>query len=255
MAADWIPMRLDLDEDPAILEMADELNLGIWDVIGRCWRVWVWASRNCHAESVTGVTLHRLDMVTHVGEDFLQALQRTGWMEVFEQDGRPAVRWPNWDRWLSQSAKQRSLATIRKRRQREKNGSKDVTEMSRSERDKSVTTEYRIQKKEKKKKPPTPFRPEEVETLLRTDPRFLPAWSDFCQHRKEIKKPLTPQATKGAIACLEEIGIDRAIDALRHTIANGWQGIREPDHNGRAPQSRREMTVEELDAASEALRK
>lgn len=134
MAADWIPMRLDLDEDPAVLEMAERLNMGIWDVVGRCWRVWVWASRNCHAESVTGVTLCHINMATHVTLEFLDAMVAAGWLRVIEADvsgGKPGIQWPHWDRWLSETAKSRGLAAIRKRRQRAKN----VTEKSRSERD------------------------------------------------------------------------------------------------------------------------
>lgn len=58
---------------------------------------------------------------------------------------------------------------------------------------------------------------------------FSSAWADFCQHRTEIKKKLTPKATDGALSMLAKMGEARAIAALRHTIASGWQGIREPE--------------------------
>ena len=54
-------------------------------------------------------------------------------------------------------------------------------------------------------------------------------WGDFEQHRREIRKPLTPTAAKHANLQLQAMGEGRAIAALRHTIAKGWQGIREPD--------------------------
>lgn len=58
---------------------------------------------------------------------------------------------------------------------------------------------------------------------------FQSAWSDFGKHRSEIRKPLKPTMTKGILAELERMGEARAIAAIRHTIAKGWQGIREPE--------------------------
>ncbi len=62
-----------------------------------------------------------------------------------------------------------------------------------------------------------------------SSPAFEAAWADFTQHRLEIKKKLTPKASEGALASLAKMGEARAVAALRHTIAQGWQGIREPD--------------------------
>lgn len=58
---------------------------------------------------------------------------------------------------------------------------------------------------------------------------FAQAWAMFGQHRRELRKPLTPTASKMALEQLERMGEDRAIAAIKHTIAKGWQGIREPD--------------------------
>ena len=58
---------------------------------------------------------------------------------------------------------------------------------------------------------------------------FAAAWTDFCQHRRELKKKLTPTATRQIFADLAAWGEQRAIAAIRHTIGKGWQGIREPD--------------------------
>ena len=63
---------------------------------------------------------------------------------------------------------------------------------------------------------------------LRTD-RFRGAWRDWCQHRREIKKPLTPTATTQQIRRLAEWGESRAVAAINHTVAMGWTGLREPD--------------------------
>lgn len=58
---------------------------------------------------------------------------------------------------------------------------------------------------------------------------FREAWTDFVKHRQEIRKKMTPMATKHAWKELAAMGEQRAIVALNHTIAKGWQGIREPD--------------------------
>jgi hypothetical protein len=65
---------------------------------------------------------------------------------------------------------------------------------------------------------------------------FRPLWEDWKRHRSEIHKPLTASSTKLQLAKLDGWGQSRAIAALKHSIANGWQGIFEPEEkrNGRA---------------------
>jgi hypothetical protein len=57
-------------------------------------------------------------------------------------------------------------------------------------------------------------------------PGFLEAWEDWKQHRKEIKKPLTPTATKEQLAALGKSSDPVAM--IRHSIASGYQGLFEP---------------------------
>jgi hypothetical protein len=67
--------------------------------------------------------------------------------------------------------------------------------------------------------------------LLISTEAFAAAWTAWLQHRREIKKPVTPgsQTEKEQLKTLEEWGETRAIEAIRYTIFKGWQGIREPD--------------------------
>jgi hypothetical protein len=62
---------------------------------------------------------------------------------------------------------------------------------------------------------------------------FRDAWNDWVQHRKEKHKPITPLSAKKSLAQLAKMGEARAIAAINYSIANGWQGIFEPDgpHN------------------------
>ena len=59
--------------------------------------------------------------------------------------------------------------------------------------------------------------------------KFSEAWSLFRTHRSQIKKPLTPAAEQMQLKQLGLMGETRAIIAIEHTIAKGWQGIREPE--------------------------
>jgi len=58
---------------------------------------------------------------------------------------------------------------------------------------------------------------------------FQAAWSDWVQHRKEKKAPLTPQSVKMQIKQLDGMGLKRAVAMIRHTLFKGWQGLRESD--------------------------
>jgi len=75
-------------------------------------------------------------------------------------------------------------------------------------------------------------------SALNTDD-FRRAWQDWTDHRRAIgKRPaLTEQAIKRQIRQLEQIGHERAIVAIDHSIFKNWQGIYEPDRRQQpAPQ-------------------
>jgi helix-turn-helix protein len=71
---------------------------------------------------------------------------------------------------------------------------------------------------------------------LRTD-EFLDYWKRWQQHLLEIKRKLTRQQEIESLKRLSAWGPERAVEALKHTIAQGWQGIREPDHKAVGGQS------------------
>jgi len=54
-------------------------------------------------------------------------------------------------------------------------------------------------------------------------------WSNWEQHRKEKKAKLTPTARNQQLQKLKDMGEHRAIAALKHSLANGWTGIFEPE--------------------------
>lgn len=65
-------------------------------------------------------------------------------------------------------------------------------------------------------------------------PQFKAAWLEWEQHRKELRKKLTPTSIRRQIEVLAEMGPQRAIAAIRHSISQGWTGIFEPGQSAKA---------------------
>ena len=131
MANDWIRVRMDIHEDPAILQIAAKLDVRAETVVGYCVRFWSWASRHmsqedrdiCPAGSVAGIEMAHIEQVLNM-PNFLQMLLEVGWLErnLIDNliDNLTVLTIPKFDRWLSESAKQRGLEAERKRAQRAK---------------------------------------------------------------------------------------------------------------------------------------
>jgi hypothetical protein len=76
---------------------------------------------------------------------------------------------------------------------------------------------------------------EEIELPFSSD-EFRKVWTEWEQHRREIKKPLTPTSTRHQLKDLVSTGEAEAIAAIHRSIGNGWTGIfpaaskNKPDH-------------------------
>lgn len=133
MAGDWIPMRLDLTTDPAVIQIAGRLGLDEYAVVGRLHALWAWASLHSTDGYLRGVTDHWIDRYLAT-PGIAAALADAGWLRV--RSG--GIEIPAFDRWLSSSAKRRLVDSRRQRHHRSCHG--HVTILSRSQRDKIVTT-------------------------------------------------------------------------------------------------------------------
>lgn len=132
MAGDWMMIDLELSDKPEVHQIARILEIDPDAVVGKLIRVWSWfdkQSRDGHARGVTKKLLERVTGVTAFGD----AMEKAGWLHSSE-DG---ISMPRFDTWNGQSAKKRALANRRQSRKRHAN----VTQMSRSLRDKNVTRE------------------------------------------------------------------------------------------------------------------
>jgi hypothetical protein len=78
--------------------------------------------------------------------------------------------------------------------------------------------------------PPPPDLPKDLDV-----PSVRKAWLDFVEHRREKGKPVTPKSAAACFSLIRKIGPERALVAIEHSIAGGYQGIFEPSSNGKRP--------------------
>jgi hypothetical protein len=113
MAGDWIKMRHDLADDPAVIRLGRLSALERDAVIGKLFRLWSWADRHSETGEVEGLDLKWLDSM--LGSDgFGAALVRVGWLVETEH----GLCFPRFDRHCSDTAKARALANNRVRAHR-----------------------------------------------------------------------------------------------------------------------------------------
>lgn len=245
MAGDWIKLETTTPDKPEVFQIAEALQIDPDAVLGKLFRVWVWAdqqSRDGHAPSVTKTVLDRVAHVT----GFADALIACGWLANSER----GLEFPNFEYHNGQTAKARALAAKRKQNERGKCHD-DVTvasrSASRSPRDKNVTREEK--RREEEEYPPNPPAggtvepatpgPEPPSKTLATVPEeshqmppeldndaFRGAWSDWIANRREKRiKPYTERGEKAQWKALAKFGSAVAIEAIENSIRNGWQGL------------------------------
>lgn len=116
MADDWIKMRKELEEDPAVLAICNHTGLNQFYIVGALHRIWSWADSHCDQRgNVDGVTLSDIDRMVNV-KDFglLLTSEKICWLARTET----GLRFPKFSRHMSQSAKRRALNARRMRAKR-----------------------------------------------------------------------------------------------------------------------------------------
>lgn len=114
MAGDWIKMRMDLSEDPAVYRLARLTGLDRLSVVGRLHAFWSWADKHAVDGRVDGGASADVDdIVDHPG--FAQAMVTVKWLQV----GEDFLALPKHDRHNGESAKERSLKNARQARWRD----------------------------------------------------------------------------------------------------------------------------------------
>lgn len=108
MAGDWIPIRIDLADEPEVIAIGDALGIEYDTVVGKLVRLWGWANRVSADGNANSVTQKWIDArVGIVG--FAKQMVEVGWLTITTN----GIEIPNFQTWNSQSAKTRLLGTKR----------------------------------------------------------------------------------------------------------------------------------------------
>lgn len=228
MAGDWIKMRCDLAEDPAVIAMAARLNIEDDAVVGKLHRLWSWADRQSRDGHAAGVTTFWIDRYVHC-DGFASAMECVAWL-VLDQGG---VIFPNFDRHNGKPAKQRALGTVRQQNRR--SGvtlpvTQQAPDVSRNERDKSVTREEKRREEINTPLPPKGGKRRGARSVAQEPAGFGRFWVEWpAGKRKESRgKCVEAWVSKGLEAIADEIvahviakrdGTDWAHDAGQYVEA------------------------------------
>jgi hypothetical protein len=215
MAGDWIQMRVNLDTDPAVLEIAAMLGVDEYSVVGRLWKLWSWADQHVTDCNAIHVTRSAIDRIVGLS-GFADALCKTSWLSG--EDG--AMCMPNLDRYNTLNAKRRAANRDRQARYRDRHSNASVTPPSRS-RNAGVTPSVTPPSREKR----YPRREENSNTPIvpkgdERDAGFEEFWQAY---PRKVNKPRALRAWRGTAAERPDTTLLlAAIEAFRNSAA--WAG-------------------------------
>ena len=181
MGAEWISMRKDLREDPAVILICERFKLAEDTVIGKLHRFWSWADGQLVPDSngngnAPGVTILWLDRYVEL-DGFGKALVEVCWLDEMS-DG---IAIPNFSRWMSQSGKARLVNARRQSNFRKKSNANRNADRNGGGVTKALPTEQN--RTEQVIKPPS-------ESLSRSDKIdykfFMESWNRVAAVHKHI---------------------------------------------------------------------
>lgn len=120
MSGEWIKMRVDLHDDPAVFRLASLLNCDRFCVVGRLHAFWSWVSRHSVDGRVDGANFSLVDEIVN-REGFSDALFSIGWISRTES----GIEIPKFSRHNGSSGKARDQKNARQARWR---AGKDIVE-------------------------------------------------------------------------------------------------------------------------------
>jgi hypothetical protein len=113
MANGWIVFDKALPSKPEISILSRTLGISRSDAVLACLLVWSWADENTTDGVLEGLGVEDVDYQARV-KGFGAAMVEAGWLQV---DGR-GLLFPNFDRWNTETAKQRLQKSQRQRQWR-----------------------------------------------------------------------------------------------------------------------------------------
>ena len=221
MAGDWIPMRCDLADDPAVIAISTATGLDAYGVVGRLHRIWSWANQHTTNGNAVSVTEKWVDRYTDC-DGFCAAMISAHWLTTTET----GFRFPKFDTWNSQSGKKRALtnrrvATHRLKKCNAPSVTKTLPENSISS---SSSEKAKPSLTPKAKISLSGLIPEELKTE-----EFLRAWDLWGTHRKQKGSTLTESTARMQLTKFQKVGVAKSIAMIEYTVEKGWVGLREPE--------------------------
>ena len=212
---DWFPLQLWRTKCPEIVRVSSATARSRQEVLGFLTDLWSWASSETTDGILLGMDVNSLSSLLGADVPFWQAVVDVGWLVIDAN----SLRIPNWEYWLSDSAKRRTTERVRKAASRNcpqnvpRKRGQNADKKRPTGQDRTVNTEN----------PPPPF-PETLNTA-----QFRAAWEELLEYRRERKlSTYKPRSVKAKLNELASWGHDIAIEAIRQTIANSYQGIFRP---------------------------
>jgi len=145
MAGDWIPIRDDIATVREVVAISQRINWSRREVIGALVQFWGWAQRETTDGRIVDAGVDALVDLFGIEKNFWHALIDVGWL-IEGVDGAPGITIPNFETWLSESAKSRLQKNKRQKRWRQKAAQVDAhvvrkastTEQNRTEQNISI---------------------------------------------------------------------------------------------------------------------
>lgn len=113
MSGEWIKMRVDLSDDPAVFRLASLLECNRFCVVGQLHAFWSWVSRHSVDGHVDGANFSLVDEIVN-REGFADALFSIGWISRTES----GIEVPKFSRHNGSSGKTREQKNARQARWR-----------------------------------------------------------------------------------------------------------------------------------------
>ena len=218
MAGDWIKVEKATARKPEVLRIAAMLSIHPDHAFGLCIRFWSWCDDQLNKANAVGVTELLLDSVVE-RNGFASALLEVGWLQA--RNGSLTV--PNFDRHLSQSAKQRALTARRVAKHRGAPKRKSANDPSVTS---ALAREEYLSLDDLREDIPLSLRNKEFETAFN-------AWLAYKRARREGYKPDGLKAVLSlAGKRATSHGVQSVVDAMERAMANGWQGWDQPGSFG-----------------------
>ncbi len=220
MAGDWIPIRIDLADEPEVIAIGDELGIDYDTVVGKLVRLWGWANRITADGNARRVTQKWVDARIGV-TGFAKAMADVGWLTI----SSTGLEFPRFDVWNSQSGKQRILGAKRAATFRhQKSNGVSVTNALPTE---QKRIDSLSEKKEPRSKSQNPRQSDElfdaVAQITASDPKSSgPHIGRVCRDLRASDSPYTAADVKQLASLLEKRGFTLPLTLGTVSKYIGW---------------------------------